>query len=977
MSQRSDDDGGSQGSGFHGRFGTPPQGSQQGSDAEDDGRVRFVEPQRALKRFAAGTGQWLDNMYTVQQMKRAHDDEHLKRMRGNWKDKKQEYNKKRQEKRQEALKDLKAKGFPIVEDDQGVLHMDVRCGRKKLPAMVSAVPLAMIQPAAMADVILLSDPDFLRNITDSIKVPERGESGFDLQGYFGVKEILVVKNVPRWGMFYHSSWDELAPASRVSNVGNARRAQTNDVIDYVAENKALAERYFYFNPEQDKWIRELEERAAKLGIKVDELAEEEEQDEAVIKVPVNRKRTGAEKDKAGVFTQNPLRIVQFMVDANIDPWKLVLGTCETTMANAKASSLASCCYAYLRNMYNKREQGLKSELFHKVLQWSFIFEKYTSVAKRDTMDRHAAQLTSPEKAANTVPWDAWQAAVYEHLKHYFVLSGPRGDQVRIRTKAEGYKPYFPLPGGRPHAMRKRFTKLDDGTRHTFEPVLLPWWRPDYNQVRAQEGTDDRPNLRELRDCVMLAVYAFLAPIRLDWATVELMTSEEFKGYLDDKEAAERAVHIGDLKFKKGFLKKNILVVKYEKQAQEEEEEEEEGPLPPPAGKVPTKIIGAFFNQMKNIKAFKKTPVEKFLDDEDKAHPKLASNVILAYLQERERKSYDSHCLLPFSTYSADSFAAPDVDEKGKKSYKCFTNQAFGERLADLAHLITGRNFTETLFRRSYITWFWRQPGNDPLKEEVWAKLLPSVHQNSKSANLGYIKAYDALVDAKQAEWKAANPGKAVPPAKVEEFRRQVVLEAEGMLEGAANFNPEVDKDDEEKNKELAKEEVRAMRDQQLKKQEQEENLKRIEGLRRSARQAAAREGPEEGASSSSSSSSIAAAQQAEEEEEEKELPAPKPAPKPAPPKVAPPAPKAAPPAPKAAPPAPKAAPPAPEAAPPAPKAAPPAPKAASKKAPPKAPKAALPAPPAPKPANKSSAAAAKAAPAQKRHQHFTRGAKKE
>jgi hypothetical protein len=51
--------------------------------------------------------------------------------------------------------------------------------------------------------------------------------------------------------------------------------------------------------------------------------------------------------------------------------------------------------------------------------------------------------------------------------------------------------------------------------------------------------------------------------------------------------------------------------------------------------------------------------------------------------------------------------------------KCFTNAAFGERLADLSHLLTGRNFTETLFRRSYITWFWKQPGNDPLKEEVW------------------------------------------------------------------------------------------------------------------------------------------------------------------------------------------------------------------------------------------------------------------
>ena len=858
MSQGSDDEG----SGFGGGFGTPPQGSEQGSDQEDDGRVRFVEPQRALKRFSAGTGQWLDNMYTVQQMKRAHDDEYKEKMRSNWDSKKAEYNKKRQAKRQEALNDLKAKGFPIYEDDKGVLHMDVRCGRKKLPMMVAAVPLAMIQPVGVQDIILLNDPDFLRNVADSIPVPERGEGIFDLQGYLGVKEIIIVKNAPKWGMFYHSTWDELAVSSRVSNVGNARRSMKNDVIDYVSPNKALADRYFYYNPEQDQWIRDLEEKAEKLDRKVAELAAEEDKKD-VVKVPVNRVRYGG-KEKEQPFTQNPLRIVQFMIDANVDPWKLVLGTCETTMANAKASSLASCCYAYLRNMYSKREHGgIKAELFHKVLTWSFIFERYTMVAKKETMDRHAAQLTSPEKAANTVPWDAWQAVVYAYLKNYFVFSGARGDEVRIRTKAEGYKPFFKLPGGRPHAMRKRVTKLDDGSKHTYEPDLLPWWRPEYNDVRAKEKTDDRPNLRELRDCVMLAIYAFLAPIRLDWATTEVMTSDEFAKYIENKDAAERVKQVGDLKFKAGFAKKNILVVKH---AQEEEEEEEGVP---PAKSQPVKVIGAFFNKMKNIAAFKKTPVEKFLDEEDKTHPKLATNIILAFLKERARLKFNSQCLLPFSTYLSDKFAEDEGDEQDKKG-KCFTNQSFGERLADLSHLLTGKNFTETLFRRSYITWFWKQPGNDPLKEEVWAKLLPSVHQNSKSANLGYIKAYDAQVNAKELEWKAANPGKAVPPAKVDEFRRQIVLEAAGMLEGAANFDPEVDKYDQDKNVEAVKDLEKSIREELLKKAEQKENLKRLEeATRRSARIAAREPEPEP----------EKVVKQAQEEEEEEEAP-PKPAPKP-------------------------------------------------------------------------------------------------
>jgi hypothetical protein len=843
MSQGSDDEG----SGFGGGFGTPQ--SSQSSDSDDEGRVRFVEPLRALKRFSAGTGQWLDNMYTVQQMKRAHDDEYKEKMRSNWDSKKKEYNKKRQEKRQDALKDLKAKGFPIYEDDKGVLHMDVRCGRKKLPAMIAAVPLAMIQPVGVQDIILLNDPDFLRNVADSIPVPERGEGIFDLQGYLGVKEIIIVKNAPKWGMFYHSTWDELAVSSRVSNVGNARRSMKNDVIDYVSLNKALAERYFYYNPDQDQWIRDLEEKAEKLDRKVAELAAEEDLD--IVKVPVNRVRYGG-KEKEQPFTQNPLRIVQFMIDANVDPWKIVLGTCETTMANAKASSLASCCYAYLRNMYSKREHsGMKAELFHKVLTWSFIFERYTMVAKKETMDRHAAQLTSPEKAANTVSWDSWQAVVYAYLKNFFVFSGARGDEVRIRTKAEGYKPFFKLPGGRPHAMRKRVTKLDDGSKHVYEPDLLPWWRPDYNQVRSQEKTDDRPNLRELRDCAMLAIYAFLAPIRLDWATTEVMTSEEFEKYIENKEAAERVKQVGDLKFKAGFAKKNILVVKFQ-----------DG--------EPVKVIGAFFNKMKNIAAFKKTPVEKFLDEEDKTHPKLATNIILAFLKERVRLKFNSQCLLPFSTYLSDKFAEDEVDEQDKRKGKCFTNPSFGERLADLAHLLTGKNFTETLFRRSYITWFWKQPGNDPLKEEVWAKLLPSVHQNSKSANLGYIKAYDAQVNAKELEWKAANPGKAVPSAKVDEFRRLIVLEAAGMLEGASNFDPEVDKYDQDKNVEVVKDLEKSIREELLKKAEQKENLQRLEeATRRSSRIAASARGEPEKVIK-------------QEEEVEEESPPSKPAPQLAP-----------------------------------------------------------------------------------------------
>jgi len=343
-------------------------------------------------------------MYTVHQQKRMTDEEFKEAQRANWEAKKAEYNKQRRERRQEALADMKKQGFPIVEDKDGVLHMDIRCGRKKMPALASAVPLSMIQPVSIDDTILLGDPEFLRHVKDAIPVPEVKDAGFDLQAFFGVKELRIVKNAPKWGMFYFKTWDELAPATRDSYVGSARLALKNDVVDYLGEHPALAQRYFYFDPEQDKWLIEVEERTAKLNAKIEALAglgadeldaarEEVKKaadelkaledkgagEEDVIKVPEGRKRVGgAQKDKSGNFTRNPLRIVQFMVDANIDPWKLVLGWCETKLANSRASGLASCCFAYLRNMYSKK-QHKNSVIFNKVLEWSFIFEKFDNI----------------------------------------------------------------------------------------------------------------------------------------------------------------------------------------------------------------------------------------------------------------------------------------------------------------------------------------------------------------------------------------------------------------------------------------------------------------------------------------------------------------------------------------------------------------------------------------------------------------------
>ena len=808
-------------------------------------------PPRALKRFPAGGGAWLDNMYTVNQMARQSNPEYLAKKRDQWSEKREVYNAQRRARRQEALQDLKDQGFPIYEDDKGVLHMDIQRGRKCVPEAAHVVPKTMIQPVGIEEVILLQDPDFLRNVADTVPVPEKGDNLFDLQGYLGVKELIIVKNALKWGMFFHSSWDELSKKAREGYVGNARRAMKNDLMDYVAQNKALAEKYFWYDPKEDFWVRKLEkeeveqeegdveEGVAELAEEQDLVeeekgkpgpAEEEEEGEPPVdKVPANRQRTGEKggaKVPTKVFTRNPLRIVQFMVEANIDPWKIVLGTCETSQANNKASALASCCYAYLRNMYGQKEhKGINSALFNRVLQWSFIFERYTKVARKNTQDRHAAQLTSPEKQANTEKWDVWQARALAYLKNYFVIS-PNGDKVTIKNKAEGYRPYFELP--RPHQMRERITKLDDGKVNKYRPDLLPWWLPSYNQVRAEEGSDDRPNLRELRDCVMLAVYSYLAPIRLDWATVEIMEKDQFDKYLVDKAAAEKVqeaqVEGQVVKFKRGAAKRNVIVVD--------------------SIASPKAITGVWFGKMKNIKSFRDTPVPKFITQEDLKMPRFAYNVILAFLQERTRLRYTSPCLFPYSTYKSDELSKAEVIDdagarRGKLHYNCFTNPAFGERIADLAHLLTGKNFTETLFRRSYITWFWNQPGNNPLIENDWKRLLPSVHQNSKTTNLGYIKnqqKWDEQVVIKEELWKKENGQVRVPAAVTEQLRRQVALEQEGMWEGADNFNPEVDKDDVIDLRKTRDDLQRAMQEVTQVRAEQQENLQKVQNaIRRSAR----------------------------------------------------------------------------------------------------------------------------------------------
>ena len=698
---------------------------------------------RSTLRFKAGSAVWRDNMYTVGTSSRDPEKHqaYLEYQKSNWEEKKDRYNKQRRKQRDEAKKDLEKLGY-IIND-----------GRPKVPRGATMVPKELVEPIKMDELVLIGEPTILEKVDYQIQVPE------DLQNYLGVSVINVDVRPLRWGMFRFSAWDELRPGTRASYVNNARNALGGDV-GYLQDldNKEKVERFLYWSEAEDAYFLELERKAAH-EVQVDEEGNELPQAAPLVKKPSKGKPN---------FSRNPVRIVEFMRSINMDPWRVVRLTYEisVSMANGRASALASCCYAYLRYLYKRNDY--KNDVFRSVLAWSHIFERYTRVAKKNTGDRHASQLTTEYKKENTVEWSEWRAAALGFIKRFLAISG---NTVSIRTRATGFEPWW---DGHQKGMRPRIQILEDKDKeHVYKPAkLLPWWEPSYAEKQKDR---DSPNLRELRDCTMTAVYSLLAPIRLDWATCEIMSEAKWAEFDAKRKKAEvkepGAVNIDLLpeQIKESQIKFNINVLVVDNPDN------------------PTRCPMAYFGQMKNIKSFKVKPVPKYIREESP----LCEQIILAFLRERIKQGFKSDCLFPYSTYSSEALKPK---EKGVKN--CFSNAAFGERLADISWDVTAKNFTETLMRRSYITWFWQQPGNSPLNTATWDKLLPSVHQNSKDANLGYIKEANLELE----EWLKGNAKATVGEreAKRAELSKKA-LRAEGH-DVEANQNPEVDNFDLEEKK---------------------------------------------------------------------------------------------------------------------------------------------------------------------------------
>lgn len=652
----------------------------------------LIEPEivgiaRAVVRFRAGTVAWSENMYRVQSLSRQRDDDYRNYQRENWQERKNAYNAQRRQRRQEARQQMEALG------------LEIRNGRPKHPKAIEAVPPEVAHNLNTDQLVFLSDESLFQNITKSIPVPTE-----ELKAYLRTPVVLIDSRPLQWGMFRFLPWKELVGATRRNYVANARLA-LKDAGYLTPDRKDLIDKHLVFHTDRDKEFAEETTNVAEAGeqeVFQDVEVLENEDGELVpadqapqplnqrTQAPQQRKQRKKYKPRAVLLTQNPIAIVDFMLEVGVDPWKLVTDTFETNNANARGAGLASVCYAYLRRLYDRNEYNTNA--FNLVLEWSEIFRKYTSIARQQTGEKHATQIASPSDVANTVPWDEWRIISRKFIEYYFEIDG---DTVKVRESIDPVRPH--LYNTRPQTRTATDSVTGQTTEVTFNPQPPPWWNSDGTYPTAPR----RPNLRELRDACIVACYSLLAPIRLDWAGTELV-----------EHAPQQDTS----------AKKNVLLVD--------------------SIQTPTMVTNAYFAKFKNRKKFFTNPLgfplPKFVSKESP----LCANILLAYLQERKRQGFRSHCLFPYNAFKSEDLR-PD---------QCFTNEAFGQRLADLSWDLTGKNFRETFMRRSYIQWFWNQPGHDPLDQSTWDSLLPTVHQTSSKVNIGYIK----KANEKLEQWKATH-----------------------------------------------------------------------------------------------------------------------------------------------------------------------------------------------------------------------------
>jgi hypothetical protein len=633
---------------------------------------------RAAVRWAAGTACWRDHQYQVQHGRRR-TDEYLQNLRENWETKKDEYNAQRRERRKQAKEEM---------EKLGLLK---KVGRPPNPPEIAAVPAEVAQDT-VADKLMVLLPDKLdvnfERVPEKIRIPDDDSSAdkTTLRRFMGASDVDISRKPLEWGMFRFAAWKDLEINTRYGYVSAARNAFKEaglwDDTD-TSPNKELRDKYIYFNKETAE--PDIYGCGEPGNGTTAENPEEEEVNPAGTATTPFIPRKGKKGKRVRLYSQNPCGMVEFLIrvpgyTANADQsdqlaWRMVLAAYTKTHANNYASGLASVCYTWLRAKFEAED--FKNSTWTKVLRWSEIFRVFTTVTRKNTGVRFAAQLiTNPKDVENTVPWEEWTEKAMEFIQFYFNIDGKK---VTIKDSI--------LPSQRQHPVYMR-----DGSA-----------KP--RSINGQNPTQPRrPNLKELRDVVIVSLYSLLAPIRLDWAPVTI-TDIQPPRY--------------DVSFKR-----NVLFINRD---------------------VTTAAnLTAYFGQFKNKRFFKTSPLRFPLPKEIGKESELCASIILAFLDERKRVGFKSDCLLPFNAKKADEL----------NPNRCFKNVDFGDRLTDLSYDLTRKSFRDQLMRRSYIRWFWRpEGGKNPLDNAIWEKFLPTVHQSSEKVNRGYIK----NANKEYNEWLAKTP----------------------------------------------------------------------------------------------------------------------------------------------------------------------------------------------------------------------------
>ena len=120
-------------------------------------------------------------------------------------------------------------------------------------------------------------------------------------------------------------------------------------------------------------------------------------------------------------SNDPLEVSQFMLQQNVDPWKVILACIDPDRVvqsgrtkgrkvgndtlNADAKGLLGVTSVLVKHLIATRQTSGRAWV--KAIQLNLIFQKFNSVFKKGSQERHAQQGMSEQAKSNMIGWDTW------------------------------------------------------------------------------------------------------------------------------------------------------------------------------------------------------------------------------------------------------------------------------------------------------------------------------------------------------------------------------------------------------------------------------------------------------------------------------------------------------------------------------------------------------------------------------------------